>query len=227
MAKPRNKSFVVLISGSGSNLQAIIDAVARHQINASISGVISNRADAFGLERARQAGITDIVIDHTQYSTRQDFDQALSETINKLGPDLIVLAGFMRILSNEFIDQFKEKLLNIHPSLLPRYKGLHTHRRVLEAGDSMHGASVHFVNNELDSGPVVIQAEVAVKDNDTESTLTQRVHQLEHIIYPMAIQWFIDGRLKMNNNQLFLDNKLITHPARWISNTLQLPEETA
>lgn len=217
------KSLVVLISGSGSNLQAIINAVGNREIDATISAVISNRPGVKGLERAAQANIKTIVIDHTGFSEREAFDAALADQINKLQPDLIVLAGFMRILSSDFIEQHKNKILNIHPSLLPEFKGLNTHRRVIEAEEIAHGASVHFVSNELDSGPVVIQAEVPVLDDDDEATLSERVLQQEHIIYPMAIKWFIEGRLALINNQVHMDNKPIKQPAKWTSNQLSIP----
>ncbi len=213
--------IVVLISGSGSNLQAIIDAIADQRITASINAVISNRPDAYGLQRAEAADINTIVIDHTSYTSRDDFDRALLDQVVSLQPDLVVLAGFMRILSDEFIEAHKGKILNIHPALLPAFKGLNTHRRALEAKVPVHGASVHFVNNELDSGPVVIQAEVKV-NNDDEETLAQRVLEQEHIIYPMAIQWYIEGRLKLINNGVYLDNQPMSQPARWINNELNL-----
>lgn len=219
------KSLVVLISGSGSNLQAIIDAVANKQIDATISAVISNRPSAYGLERAAKANIKTIIIDHAKFAQREDFDIALSRQLDKLKPDLIALAGFMRILSDDFIEQYKGKILNIHPSLLPEFKGLDTHRRVIEAGKSLHGASVHFVDNELDSGPVVLQTEIAVENND-EETLARRVLEQEHVIYPLAIQWFFEGRLSLSNNQVFIDNKLLEHPARWVSNKLTLRGNT-
>lgn len=220
----KQKSLVVLISGSGSNLQAIIDAVTAKQINAKISAVISNRPAAGGLKKATAASIDTIVIDHTLFSERKAFDAELSRQIDALHPDLIVLAGFMRILSDEFIEQYKGRILNIHPSLLPEFKGLNTHRRALEAGKTRHGASVHFVSNELDSGPVVIQAEVDVDNNDDENTLAKRVLEQEHIIYPLAIQWFIDGRLSLINNQVNFDNNPIKQSARWIAKKLSLPQ---
>lgn len=218
---------MILISGNGSNLQAIIDAISDNKINVSVAAVISNKAEAYGLERARKADITDIVIDHNAFDTRELFDQALASKIDAMKPDLVVLAGFMRILSKAFIDQYEGKIINIHPSLLPKHKGLHTHRRVLEACEPVHGASVHFVNNELDSGPVVIQAEIDVNIDDTENTLAQRVHQQEHIIYPLAIQWFVTERLQLNNNQLYFDRELLKTPIKWKSNTMKMPEETA
>lgn len=218
----KKKSLVILISGSGSNLQAIIDAVANKQIDAVISAVISNRPMAYGLERASRANIKTIAIDHTKFSQRDDFDEALSDSVAKLKPDLIVLAGFMKILSDSFIEQNKGKILNIHPSLLPEFKGLNTHRRVIEAGCASHGASVHFVDNELDSGPVVIQAEIPVTAN-CEEKLKKSVLEQEHIIYPLAIQWFVEGRLTLVNNQVYIDNKHLEQPAQWIANKLTLP----
>ena len=219
------KSIVILISGSGTNLQAIIDAVAARQINASISAVISNRADAKGLDRARQRHINTVIIDQNDYDDRTSYDQALISEINKYKPDLIVLAGFMRILSETFISHFNNIILNIHPSLLPEFKGLHTHRRALEASKKTHGASVHFVSNELDSGPVVIQAEVPVLANDTEDTLAERVLQQEHVIYPMAIAWYIDGRLEVDGNTVLLDDKVLHRPVLWQTNQPVISEQ--
>jgi len=218
------KSIVVLISGSGTNLQAIIDAAVEGQINANISAVISNRADAMGLQRARQAHIDTVVVDQKDHPDRVQYDEALITAIDDYHPDLIVLAGFMRILSDKFIRHYHNTVLNIHPSLLPDFKGLNTHRRVLDSARHVHGASVHFVNNELDSGPVVIQAEVPVLAGDTESTLAARVLQQEHIIYPIAIAWYIDGRLEIDGNQVLLDNKLLHRPAQWKSDRLTLSE---
>lgn len=216
-------SIVILISGSGSNLQAIIDAVAEKNIHAHISAVISNRPDALGLKKAQFAGIETIVIDHTGFTERQQFDEALARQVAELKPDLIVLAGFMRILSEAFIEQYEGRIINIHPSLLPEFKGLHTHRRALEAGHEQHGASVHFVSNELDSGPVVIQAKLAVLDDD-ETSLAARVLNQEHIIYPLAIEWFTSGRLSLVNNRVYFDKKPIKQAAIWQSNTLSLPQ---
>lgn len=216
-------SLVVLISGSGSNLQAIINAVNKKEIDATIAAVISNKPAVKGLERAARANIKPIVIDNTGFSDRKAFDTALINQVNELEPDLVVLAGFMRILSDDFINQYKNRILNIHPSLLPEFKGLNTHRRVIEAGKSIHGASVHFVSNELDSGPVVIQAEVSVLTDDNETSLAERVLEQEHIIYPTAIKWFFEGRLALINNQVHLDNKPVKNPAKWKSNKLSLP----
>lgn len=216
-------SIVILISGSGSNLQAIIDAVAEKKIRARISAVISNRPDALGLKKAAAAGIKTIVIDHTGFAERRQFDAALSHQVAELEPDLIVLAGFMRILPAAFIDQYAGRILNIHPSLLPEFKGLHTHRRALEAGHGQHGASVHFVSNELDSGPVVIQAKLEVLDDEDEKALAGRVLELEHIIYPLAIAWFIEGQLRLIDNHAHFDNRLIKEAAIWQHETLTLP----
>lgn len=219
------KTIVILISGGGTNLQAIIDAVKAGEINATISAVISSRANAKGLERARKEHINAVVIDQDEYQDRISYDQALISEIDKYKPELIALAGFMRILSDEFINHYKHTILNIHPSLLPEFRGLHTHRRVLEASKRIHGASVHFVSNELDSGPVVIQAEVPVLADDTEATLAARVLHQEHVIYPLAIAWYIDGRLKVNDNTVQLNNKILRRPALWKEDQLILSEQ--
>jgi len=186
--------LVVLISGNGSNLQAIIDQIESGVIKAEISAVISNRPDAYGLKRAEQANIDTVVLDHTQFTDRQAFDESLAQIVASYNPDLVVLAGFMRILSDSFVEQFSGKLINIHPSLLPKYKGLHTHKRALEDKQQEHGASVHFVIPELDAGTVILQGIVPVKADDTEETLAERVHKIEHTIYPKAIQWLVEGR---------------------------------
>jgi phosphoribosylglycinamide formyltransferase-1 len=214
------KSIVILISGSGSNLQAIIDAVDQGQIKATIAAVISNRADAYGLQRAQRAKITTELVEQKDHQDRASYDDALISKIDKYKPDLVVLAGFMRILSDKFISHYRDAILNIHPSLLPEFKGLHTHRRALESSRQIHGASVHFVSNELDSGPVVIQAEVPVLPDDTEDTLSGRVLQQEHIIYPLAIAWYIEGRLEVNDNEVLLDNNVLHRPVLWKENQL-------
>ncbi|WP_443218156.1 phosphoribosylglycinamide formyltransferase [Pseudomonas sp. Gutcm_11s] len=198
-------NVVVLISGSGSNLQALIDSIANDGNPARIAAVISNRADAYGLERAKQAGIATQVLDHKQFDGREAFDAALVEAIDGFDPQLVVLAGFMRILSGGFVRHYEGRLLNIHPSLLPKYKGLHTHQRALEAGDSEHGCSVHFVTEELDGGPLVVQAVVPVESGDTPESLAQRVHSQEHHIYPLAMRWFAEGRLKLGETGAQLD----------------------
>ena len=181
-------TLVVLISGSGSNLQAIIDAIATGQLEARIQAVISNQADAYGLQRARQAGINTHIIAHQDYPDREAFDQQLAAVIDSYQPDLVVLAGFMRILTPDFVRHYAGKMINIHPSLLPKYKGLHTHKRVLEAGDTEHGLTIHYVTVDLDSGPILTQVRVPVQADDTEQTLAARVLQQEHIAYPRVIQ---------------------------------------
>ncbi|MEE9309720.1 MAG: phosphoribosylglycinamide formyltransferase [Cocleimonas sp.] len=185
--------IVVLLSGDGSNLQAIIDHISSGDIKAEITAVISNHANANGLNRAEKSGIPNIVLEHTHFSDREGFDQSLAQIIDSYEPDLIVLAGFMRILSDGFVEKFQGKLINIHPSLLPKHKGLHTHKRALESGDKEHGATVHYVVPALDSGDTIVQGVVPVKDDDTEESLAQRVHEIEHVIYPQAIQQIIQS----------------------------------
>lgn len=204
--------LVVLISGSGSNLQQFIDHIESGDIDAEITAVISNRPDAYGLQRAEKAGIPTVVLDHKQFIDRESFDQSLAQIIDSFAPDLIILAGFMRILSDPFVTHFSDKLINIHPSLLPKYKGLHTHRRALENGDQEHGASVHFVIPELDAGSVILQGKVPIKTNDTEVSLAERVHEVEHIIYPKAVKWLANGDLKIKDNKLILNGKTILSP---------------
>jgi len=212
--------LVVLISGSGSNLQAIIDAIKNNQLNADIKAVISNTADAKGLQRAKQANIPGHVIDHKQYPSREAFDQAMMQIIDPINPELVILAGFMRILSNMFIDHYQHHLINIHPSLLPKYKGLNTHQLALENNDTVHGASVHYVSHELDSGPVVIQAEVPVHTTDTEQTLAARVLREEHKIYPIAIKMHTEGQITFDKNQLKYNNQDLVKPLLWKNNQL-------
>jgi len=189
--------LVVLISGNGSNLQAIIDNITNHKLPAQIVAVISNKADAYGLERAKKAGIEQRVLSHLDYADRNQYDQALKELIDGYQPDLIILAGFMRILSNEFVEHYLHKMMNIHPSLLPKYKGLNTHQRAIDAGDKEHGCSVHFVTPELDDGPVILQATVPIKENDTAEILAARVHEQEHRIYPEAIRMFAEKKINL------------------------------
>ncbi|WP_199608918.1 phosphoribosylglycinamide formyltransferase [Flocculibacter collagenilyticus] len=200
------KRIVVLLSGSGSNLQALIDAQQNAFFNGKIVCVISNRPDAYGLTRAQQANIETLSLDHKAYNTREQYDAELAKAIENTKPDLIILAGFMRILTPEFVAKFKGKLLNIHPSLLPKYQGLHTHQRALDAKDSEHGVSVHFVTEELDGGPVILQAKVPIFDGDTAEDLAARVHEQEHRIYPLVTKWFCQDRLLMQNDSAVLDN---------------------
>lgn len=215
--------IVVLISGSGTNLQAIMDAIADGRIHAQICAVISNRDGVRGLERARDAGIPTHVVDHKHYPDRDSFDRELQRTIDSHAPELVVLAGFMRILTEAFVSHYECRMLNIHPSLLPDFRGLNTHQRALDAGRDIHGVSVHYVTNELDSGPLVIQAVIDVQEGDTADSLAQRIHQQEHIIYPMVIGWIAEGRLSCHDNQPSLDGKTLSRPARWINNQLELP----
>jgi len=221
-------SLVVLISGGGSNLQAIIDAIDNKHLNAEIKAVLSNKANISGLERAKKAGIATYLIEHQQFASREAFDQAMIQIIDPLEPDLVVLAGFMRILSNDFIDHYQHRLINIHPSLLPKYKGLNTHQQAIDNHDKIHGASVHYVSHELDSGPIVIQAEVPVDAEDTAETLAERILLEEHKIYPLAIQMHTEGQLSFKNNKLNFDGQELTKPLLWKNNRLQdnRPHET-
>ncbi|MEA3640614.1 MAG: phosphoribosylglycinamide formyltransferase [Lamprobacter sp.] len=192
--------LAVLISGSGSNLQALIDASQHDQAPFQVALVISNRADAFGLERAERVGIPTQTLSHRGFKTREAYDTALAELLRAADPGLIALAGFMRILTPGFVEYWQGRMLNIHPSLLPSYRGLHTHQRVLEAGDPMHGATVHFVTAELDGGPAILQARVPVQANDDADRLGARVLKQEHCIYPLAVRWFAEGRLRLGSD---------------------------
>ncbi|MCP1508088.1 phosphoribosylglycinamide formyltransferase [Pseudomonas sp. LY-1] len=206
---PATCDVVVLLSGTGSNLQALIDSTRTGDSPARIAAVISNRSDAYGLQRARDAGIATRTLDHKAFEGREAFDSALIELIDTFNPKLVVLAGFMRILSADFVRHYAGRLLNIHPSLLPKYKGMHTHQRALDAGDSEHGCSVHFVTEELDGGPLVVQAVVPVESDDSAQTLAQRVHTQEHRIYPLAVRWFAEGRLILGKQGALLDGQLL------------------
>lgn len=188
--------ITVVISGNGSNLQALINACARGEIPARIAQVISNRADAYGLTRAQEAGIATAFIDHRLFADREAFDAALAEKIQEVSPDFIVLAGFMRILTPGFVQQFLGQLINIHPSLLPKYPGLNTHARALEAGDKQHGATVHFVTPTVDAGPAIVQGVLSIQPEETLVHLKARVHGLEHQIYPQALAWLATGAVR-------------------------------
>ena len=213
-SKNTSYKLVVLISGSGNNLQAIIDNIEAGNINAKIVAVISNRADAFGLQRAEKSGIEAKVLDHTHYGSRESFDKELQKLIDCYSPDLIVLAGFMRILSDDFVEHYTGKMINIHPSLLPLYKGLHTHQRALADYQSEHGASVHFVIPELDAGKVIIQGIVDVRVDDDEESLAKRVHQIEHKIYPHAVKILSEGLLKYNDGEILYNDKPMLKPIK-------------
>ncbi|MFM8461595.1 MAG: phosphoribosylglycinamide formyltransferase [Polynucleobacter victoriensis] len=197
-------SIVILISGRGSNMEAIVKAAQNEAWPAKIAAVISNRPEAGGLDFAKSHGIETAVLDHRSFKDRASFDAKLVELIDSYKPDLVVLAGFMRILTGDFVRHYEGRLLNIHPSLLPLFPGLHTHEQALEAGVSEHGATVHFVTEALDHGPMVIQASVPVLPGDTPDTLARRVLKQEHVIYPRAVRWFIDNRLSISENRVLV-----------------------
>lgn len=210
--------YVVLISGSGTNLQALIDAGERGEIPGTLAVVISNRPDAKGLERAASHGIATQVLDHKGYADRESYDAALMTAIDQHAPDLVVLAGFMRILTPGFVQHYEGRLLNIHPSLLPAYKGLNTHQRALDAGEKVHGCSVHFVTPELDGGPVIAQARVAVQSDDTPTSLAARVQTMEYPLYVRCVSLFMAGRLTLDRKSGIV--MLYDHPLQ--SNTIDM-----
>lgn len=205
--KPCN--LVVLISGSGSNLQSFIDYIAAGDLKANIAAVFSNRPGVQGLQRAAAAGIKTETIDHTLFESREAFDQTMINNIDQYQPDLIILAGFMRILTPSFVKHYSGRLLNIHPSLLPNYPGLNTHQRAIDAGDKKAGATVHFVTEQLDGGPPVLQASTDIEKNDNPEKLAERIIPLEHKIFPLAAKWFSEGRLKLEGNYAKLDSQII------------------
>ena len=212
------KNVVILISGRGSNMEAIIAARDAGNLPVNIAAVISNRPDAAGLATAARAGIATRHLDHKAFAGRESFDAALAECIDDFSPDLVVLAGFMRILSEGFVRHYEGRLINIHPSLLPSFPGLHTHQRALEEGVRIHGCTVHFVTPTLDHGPVIIQAAVPVLDDDTEASLAARILVEEHKIYPQAVRWFAEGKLTLENGRVRLAAELAN------SGTLISPE---
>ncbi|EFF81899.1 phosphoribosylglycinamide formyltransferase [Acinetobacter haemolyticus] len=206
--------IAVLVSGNGSNLQALIDA----NLSGQIIGVVSNKADAYALQRAKDANIATAVISHKDFPTRESFDEAMHQQLIAWQVDLVILAGFMRILTPNFVSKWQGTMLNIHPSLLPFYKGVNTHQRVLNTGDRLHGCTVHFVTAELDAGQSIAQSAIQVSLNDTVESLAQRVHQLEHFIYPQVVQWFCTGQLTWKNGQAYFNQKPLTQPiqfAQW------------
>ena len=211
--------IVVLISGNGSNLQAIIDAIQNstdeRPFPVDIKAVISSKKNAFGLERAHRAGIKTVLIEDIDYETREDYDRALQFAIDEHQPKLVVLAGFMRILSEGFVNHYKDKLINIHPSLLPKYRGLNTHQRALDEGETEHGATVHLVTPELDDGPLILQAKVRVFPDDTADVLAKRVLVMEHKMYPLVLQWIAKSRLVINHEKLYFDSKPLTQPLQY------------
>lgn len=208
--------IVVLISGNGSNLQALINACEAGRVQGQLVGVLSNRADAYGLVRAQKAGIATQVLDNKAYANREEYDAALVQALESWQAELIVMAGFMRILTPSFVQHYQGRMLNIHPALLPKYQGIHTHARAIAAGDQVHGASVHFVTEELDGGPVVLQAKVPIFTDDTPDELAARVLTQEHQIYPLVVNWFCQGRLQMQAGQAWLDGQAL--PAQGYAN---------
>ncbi|MBF1165668.1 phosphoribosylglycinamide formyltransferase [Dechloromonas agitata] len=207
------KNIVILISGRGSNMEALIAARDAGNLPVNIAAVISNRPDAAGLETAAKAGIVTHYIDHKAFAGREAFDAALAECIDGFAPDLVVLAGFMRILSEGFVRRYAGRLMNIHPSLLPSFPGLHTHQRALDEGVRIHGCTVHFVTPSLDHGPVIIQAAVPVLDSDDEASLAARVLRQEHRVYPQAVRWFAEGKLTLDNGRVRLAADLVSDSA--------------
>ncbi len=201
--------MVILISGSGSNLQSFIDQCQSNELPARICAVISNRPNAYGLERASKANIATAVIDHTTFDSRESFDQQLMQLIDNYQPDLVILAGFMRILTPGFVKHYLGRLLNIHPSLLPKYPGLHTHQRAIDAGDREAGATVHFVTEQLDGGPAALQVAVPIVKGDDADSLATKILPQEHRIYPLAAHWFAEGRLRLAGNQAYLDGEVL------------------
>ncbi|PKO48920.1 MAG: phosphoribosylglycinamide formyltransferase [Betaproteobacteria bacterium HGW-Betaproteobacteria-4] len=210
------KKIVILISGRGSNMEALIAARDAGNLPVNIAAVISNRPDAAGLETAARASIPTHFINHKAFAGREDFDSRLAQCIDEFEPDLVVLAGFMRILSDGFVRHYEGRLINIHPSLLPSFPGLHTHQRALEEGVRIHGCTVHFVTPALDHGPVIIQAAVPVLNGDDEASLAARVLRQEHLVYPQAVRWFVDGKLTLENGRVRLADELV-EPAVLVS----------
>lgn len=206
------KKLVILISGRGSNMEAIVRACAQERWPAEVAAVIANRPDAAGLAFAASHGVATAVVDHRSFDGRDSFDAALAAEIDRFAPDLVVLAGFMRILTPAFVRRYEGRLLNVHPSLLPSFKGIHTHQQALDAGVALHGATVHFVIPELDSGAIVAQGAVPVRAGDDAAALAQRVLTVEHVLYPRAVRWFVEGRLRLENGRA----EVAPEEARWI-----------
>ena len=207
--------IAVLVSGNGSNLQALIDAQHGKQLSGQIVGVLSNKADAYALQRAEKANIATAVISHKDYPNRESFDDAMHQQLLAWEIDLVILAGFMRILTPNFVSQWQGKMLNIHPSLLPFYKGINTHQRVLNTGDRLHGCTVHFVTAELDAGQSIAQSAIQVSLHDNVESLAQRVHELEHFIYPQVAEWLCNGQLTWTNGQAYFNKKPLERPIQF------------
>ena len=212
MSAIRKLRLAVLISGRGSNLQALLDQSASGELSAEVVAVISNQPGVYGLERARQAGVPALELDHQRFADRPGFEAALIELIDRYQPDLVILAGFMRLLTSGFTEHYQGRLLNIHPSLLPKFRGLHTHERAIAAGETEHGATIHFVTAELDGGPLIVQARVPVLPGDDPEVLAARVLAQEHRLYPQAIRWFAEGRLKLEGDQVWFDEEPLREP---------------
>ena len=215
MSGSRPLPLAVLVSGNGSTLQALLDAAARGEIDVEPRVVVSDQPAAYALERAARAGVAARVLEARGYADRASYDAALGEILDSCGVGLVALAGFMRILSPGIVQRWAGRMLNIHPALLPCYRGLHTHRRALAAGERVHGASVHFVTEELDGGPVVVQARVPVLDGDDEALLAARVLRVEHRIYPLAVGWFASGRLELRDGRPYLDGAALSEPVTY------------
>ena len=207
--------IAVLVSGNGSNLQALINAQLGKQLSGQIVGVLSNKADAYALRRAEDANIATAVISHQNFPNRESFDVAMHQQLLAWQVDLVILAGFMRILTPEFVSKWQGKMLNIHPSLLPFYKGMNTHQRVLNTGDRLHGCTVHFVTAELDAGQSIAQSVIQVSLQDTAESLAQRVHELEHFIYPQVVQWLCNGQLTWKSGQAYFNQKPLQYPIQF------------
>ena len=202
----------VLVSGGGTNLQSIIDNIHFGDCSANIECVISNKPNVYALTRAEQASIPTHVVQHNDYTTRQGFEQSMIALLDQHSVNMVILAGFMRVLESHFIERYLGRILNIHPSLLPKFSGLHTHQRALEAGENTHGCSVHFATAELDGGPVIIQASVPVLNNDTEETLAARVLEKEHIIYPLCIEWLCENKIAYQNGMAYFQGTPLNVP---------------
>mgnify|MGYP001173881774 CR=1 FL=1 len=205
MTTQHKKRIVILISGSGSNMVNLVEHCQAGRINADVVAVIANKADAAGLAKAEKLGVVTECVPHHGYESREAYDQVLVERVQSYQPDLVILAGFMRILTPIFVSAFADRTLNIHPSLLPKYKGMHTHQRALDAGDTEHGVSVHFVTEELDGGPVILQAKVPIFEGDDVEDLQERVHEQEYRIYPLVVRWFCSDRLRLLDGKAHLD----------------------
>ncbi|MBQ0831134.1 phosphoribosylglycinamide formyltransferase [Marinobacter sp.] len=212
--QPTLPKVLVLASGSGTNFQALVDASRERDFPGQVIALGCNQPKAFVLERAAQANVETFVVDHKGFGSREEFDAALMAHILRHNPDLIVLAGFMRILTPDFVRAFRGKLINIHPSLLPKYTGLNTHQRALDAGDRTHGVSVHFVTEELDGGPVIAQAEVTVEPEDSSETLADKVQRKEHLLYPIVVRWLCEGRIQLGSDYVLFDGQVMKAPMR-------------